>query len=94
MYIVGTPWKIVALSRSMISSALSGSKRGSWVIIAPTATQAFIVQVWPKEWNSGSAPSATSSSVTSPSRPASSAFFLRFECVSSAPLGLPVVPEV
>ena len=94
LYIVGTPWKIVTLSRSMISSALSGSKRGIWVIMAPTAKQAFMLQVWPKEWNSGSAPSAMSSSVVLASPTATSAFFFMFEWVSSAPLGLPVVPDV
>src|SRR5919112_2195347 len=67
LYIVGTPWKIVTLSRSMISSALSGSKRGNIVTAAPTLTALFIVQVWPKEWNSGSAPRSTSCSPISPS---------------------------
>jgi hypothetical protein len=33
--IVGTPWKSVTLSRSMISSALSGSKRGIMLRQAP-----------------------------------------------------------
>ena len=61
LYIVGTPMKTVTSSRSMISSALAGSKRGISVTVAPLAIAAFIVQVWPKEWNSGSAPSSTSS---------------------------------
>ena len=38
-----------APSRSRISSALAGSKRGSSVIAAPLQIAAFIVQVWPKE---------------------------------------------
>src|SRR3954464_979895 len=95
LYIVGTPWKRVALSRSMISSALSGSKRGSIVTVAPTLTALFIVQVWPNEWKSGSAPSSTSSLLISPSfcdTPAELRY--RFAWVSSAPFGCPVVPEV
>ena len=95
-YIVGTPWKTVTLSRSMISSALAGSKRGIIDRHAPTATAAFRPQVWPKVWNSGSAPSSTSSSVTCAERAAAdtSQFLRRFACVSSAPLGEPVVPDV
>ena len=67
LYIVGTPWKIVTRSRSMISSAFSGSKRGSIVTVLPLATLEFIVQVCPKEWKSGRAPSRTSSSESSAS---------------------------
>ena len=79
----------------MISSALPGSKRGISVSIAPKATATFIAQVCPKAWNSGSAPRITSSSVTCTSViPVTSALRRRFSCVSSAPLGVPVVPEV
>ena len=67
LYIVGTPWNTVTPSRSMISSAFSGSKRGIIVTVAPTETALFIVQVWPKEWKSGSAPSSTSSCENLPS---------------------------
>src|SRR5919106_800572 len=67
LYMVGTPWKIVTWSRSMISSAVSGSKRGSIVTRAPVRTAQFIVQVWPKEWNSGSAPRRVSPGPKSPS---------------------------
>ena len=35
LYIVGTPANSVTLSRSMISSALAGSKRGMNVSVAP-----------------------------------------------------------
>ena len=79
----------------MISSAFSGSKRGSMVTVAPTVTALFMQQVCPKEWNSGRAPRRTSSSLSSPSFSETPAEFLyRFVCVSSAPFGLPVVPEV
>ncbi len=79
----------------MISRALSGSKRGIIEIIARLQMPAFSVHVWPNEWNSGSAPSSLSSSVISPSVDAATVQFLcRLACVSSAPLGLPVVPDV
>ena len=55
-YIVGTPSKTVTLSRSMISSAFAGSKRGISVRQAPAATAALSPQVCPKEWNSGRRP--------------------------------------
>ena len=94
-YIVGTPWKTVTLSRSMISSAFAGSKRGIIDRHAPTETAPLSPHVCPKEWNSGSAPSRTSSSVASASvRAEISQFLRRLACVSSAPLGAPVVPEV
>ena len=95
LYIVGTPRKTLTRSRSIIASALAGSKRGSSVRQAPAIRPAFIAAVWPKLWNSGSAPRITSSSVSRIS--VSSfvfAFTYRFACVSSAPFGLPVVPDV
>ncbi len=48
-YIVGTPSNTVTLSRSMISSALAGSKRGISVRQAPVATAALSPHVCPKE---------------------------------------------
>ena len=85
---------MVTLSRSMISSAFSGSKRGSIVTIAPAPTAQFIVQVWPNEWNSGSAPSSTSFSSISAKPAVVRQLRSRLACVSSAPLGRPVVPLV
>ena len=94
-YIVGTPSKIVTWSRWMISSALPASKRGIMVRQAPTFIAALSPQVWPKEWNSGRAPSRTSRSVPSNSvRTDTSQFLYRLSCVSSAPFGVPVVPDV
>ena len=78
----------------MISSALAGSKRGISVSMAPAPTQLFIAQVWPKEWNSGSAPSTTSSSERSKRPRETSELRRRLSWVSSAPLGVPVVPDV
>jgi hypothetical protein len=48
-YMVGTPAKSVTSSRSTISSAFSGVKRGSRVKVPPTAMDAFWMQVCPKE---------------------------------------------
>ena len=79
----------------MTSSARAGSKRGISVSAAPTETAALSPQVCPKEWNSGSAPSSTSSSVATASCFAAiSQFVRRLSCVSSAPFGVPVVPDV
>ena len=48
-YIVGTPSSTVTASRSMISSAFAGSKRGISVRHAPCAIAALSPQVCPKE---------------------------------------------
>ena len=54
-----------------------------------------MLTVWPKEWKRGSEPRTTSPSRTSVIvSPEISALRLRLRWVSSAPLGLPVVPEV
>ncbi len=55
----------------------------------------FSPQVWPKEWNSGSPPKMTSPGETLKRVSIEVATLVpRFACVSSAPLGEPVVPEV
>ena len=94
-YIVGTPIRTDTPSRLMISSARTGSNLGSRVRHAPEATAQPIATVWPKEWNSGSAPSTTSrgprfSSVVL----VTSTLASRLAWVSSAPFGCPVVPDV
>ena len=79
----------------MISSALFGSKRGISDRQAPTRTELLSPHVWPNVWNSGSAPSSTSSSDASASLVAEmSQFVWRLSWLSSAPLGVPVVPDV
>ena len=94
VYIVGTPSNTVTRSRSMISSARPASKRGSSVSVPPTAIVAFSAQVCPKAWNSGSAPSVTVSASRSNSSTAVATLRIRFACVSCAPFGEPVVPDV
>jgi hypothetical protein len=94
-YMVGTPAKSVTRSRFTIAAASSGVKRGSSVKQPPTASVAFWMQVWPKEWKSGSVASATSSRPTGASFGTTIAQLIsRLAWVSSAPLGFPVVPEV
>jgi hypothetical protein len=57
---------------------------------------AFWMQVWPKEWKRGRVARATSPSggVGMSFGTTTAQFSKRFEWLSSAPLGLPVVPEV
>ena len=94
-YIVGTPWKIVTASRPSTSMALAGSKRGIRVSVEPRSTEVLRPQVRPKTWKSGRQPMITSSSVICMiSLADTSALRCRLTCVSSAPLGLPVVPLV
>ena len=71
-----------------------GSNRGSSVSVAPLAIAVLSPQVSPKTWNSGRPPKITSSGVTENSSCETSTFFVRPSCVSSAPFGVPVVPEV
>jgi hypothetical protein len=92
--IVGTPWKSVTRSRSMIASARPASKREISVRHPPAVIVALSAQVWPKEWNRGSAPSVTSVSPSAWSEITARALRVRFSCVSSAPFGRPVVPDV
>jgi len=78
-----------------MSRAVAPSNRGSSTSVAPTRKAAFIAQVWPKEWNSGKQPSTTSSRQSSMMSVADSdAFSTMLSWVSTAPLGLPVVPLV
>ena len=91
---VGTPSNTVTASRSRIASALAASKRGSNVSVPPAASVALSAQVWPKAWKKGNAPSVTAVSSMPKSAPLTSWLRIRFACVSCAPFGVPVVPEV
>ena len=93
-YMVGTPAKKVTCSACISSSTVAASNRGSSTIVAPAANPAFICTIWPKEWNSGSTSRCTSCGCGPNSRFASSALCTMLLCVSSAPLGCPVVPLV
>jgi hypothetical protein len=79
----------------MISSAFPASNLGSSVRLPPLAIVAFRPQVRPKTWKSGRQPMTTSPGLAcSMVAAVSSALRVRFAYVSSAPFGLPVVPEV
>ncbi len=94
-YMVGTPSNTVTLSRSITRSACAALNREISVRQAPDSTAAFSPQVWPKQWNSGRHPITTSSGPSPSSVVAvTEALRRRLACVSSAPLGVPVVPEV
>ena len=96
-YIVGTPEKAVTFSLIIVSMTALGSKRGRSTIVEPLNRNAFIWTVWANEWNSGRA-----TSDTTPSRGSNGSAISReiialvsiLLWVSSAPLGLPVVPDV
>ena len=94
MYIVGTPAKIVTLCACIALNTASGSKRGSSTIDAPAIRAAFICTVWPKLWKSGSTIRCTSSAAWRMIAWLAMMFIATLEWVSSAPFGLPVVPEV
>ena len=94
MSIVGTPPNVVALSRSMTSSTLPASKRGTSVMSPRASIVTFMIEFIPKTWNSGSVATVTSEeSASTRSRPTSAAAVM-LACVSTAPFGAPVVPEV
>ncbi len=94
-YIVGTPTNTVTPVPSMTSMTVAGSNRGTSEMVAPTRNPPFMTTVCPKEWNSGRAPKMTSSPRMSiESYTETVAFHRTLSCVSTAPLGLPVVPDV
>jgi hypothetical protein len=92
--IVGTPANTVAPSRSISSSSLSGAKRGSRVNSAPLTSAAFMTLFMPNTWKSGNVATVTSSGPMSTSSRAVEAPAARVACVSVAPFGVPVVPDV
>ena len=94
-YIVGTPSRIVTSSRAMISSALRGSNRGISVRQAPCATRG----VEPARLPEGVEQRQRAEDhvlVVDPDQRARGRrqFSRRLSCVSSAPFGVPVVPDV
>jgi hypothetical protein len=85
-YMEGTPTRTV--------TPASHSKRGDSTSRAPAAAAAFSVHVWPNACASGRAPSTASSGPKPNSSAVVRALCIRFACVSSAPFGRPVVPDV
>ena len=65
------------LAASISASAGPASKRGSSTTVPPKAKPAFMITVWPKEWNSGSTHSSVSGLSASAPKSASLASALR-----------------
>ena len=85
----------VARSASTASSVFSASKVAEGRIIAAPVTAAAIVPMTqPKQWYSGTGMQMRSCSVAFRRCAMKRPLLIRFECVSSTPLGEPVVPDV
>ena len=91
---VGTPPITVTRSASMASSTAPGTKRGRIDRQPPRRTNTLTTDDSPNTWKNGSTASTTSSLFTPNSSPATVQFMYSWKWVSSAPLGLPVVPLV
>ena len=95
LYIVGTPANTVTLSRSMISSALAGSKRGMNVSVAPRQRAGVHAAGLAEGVEQRQRAEHDVVVVDAEQRRATPARCLSMlSCVSSAPLGWPVVPDV
>lgn len=92
---VGTPWKVLTCSRTMISMARAASKRGIRTSVAPARQVELRETVCPKAWKSGRAPRTVSSGRMSlASKALTVAFITMLKWLSTAPFGTPVVPLV
>ncbi len=97
---VGTPTQQVMRSSAIVCRTAAGSNRGMRTRVWPPATPAFICAVCPVEWNTGSVirfrvvPASAPSSRGAIMSRDTMALVTMLKCVSSAPLGCPVVPEV
>ena len=86
----------VCVTRSRCISAMNGSalNAGTMTVVPPTCSIVAMIAIRPVTWLAG-----TASADTSPSRSFMQAWkcsteCTMFRCVSIAPFGLPVVPEV
>ena len=94
MNMVGTPWQMVIPSRSIIWRASSGSKPMVGTMVAALTAARVMPRMEPKAWEKGTGTRMRSSLVMRSTRSTSMALEVMFRCVSMAPLGFPVVPEV
>ena len=92
--IAGTPNIIVTRCFSMSSSTMPGSNICSTTTAAPLVSAGIGVTLSPPMWKSGATTSVTSSISPSNARDALMLFQRTLPCVSMAPLGRPVVPDV
>jgi hypothetical protein len=94
-YIVGTPSKMVTLSRPDDLQRLARLEAGIIVRQAPIFTLALSPQVWPKEWKERQCSQQHVLGLAVEQRPHRDlAVAVEVAWVSSAPFGVPVVPEV
>ncbi|GAP54855.1 hypothetical protein AHiyo6_14200 [Arthrobacter sp. Hiyo6] len=94
-YIVGTPMNTLTRCCTNNSRAAAPVNRGSITMVAPARRPVFNTTVCPKVWNNGSPPKSTSPRWKSKVLVRRTLVCsTRAKCVPSAPLGLPVVPEV
>ncbi len=91
---VGTPKNSDARSAAAASSTASTSKRSSRTADAPAASVPCRPTPRPCMWNNGNASTRRSSGVHRHARRNASTLDVRFACVSTAPFGRPVVPDV
>ena len=93
-YVAGTPIIVVTCFSAISARARAGSNVGSSTTVAPFHQASSGCTFQPPTWNWGS----TCSTVSSAPRPAtrSNERFVQkqFACVSRAPFGFPVVPDV
>lgn len=80
--------------RSMTFRAVTGSNRGTIVMLAPARTAVFRPQVCPNEWWSGRQPITTSSGPSASSGAMAAQLAAMSSWVSFAPFGVSVVPGV
>ncbi len=90
----GTPRNTVAPCSPMARATWAGSKRGRGTKEKPCSRGVSMPTVAAKAWNMGSTTRRRSSSESSRAAVTLSVLETRLACVSMAPLGRPVVPEV
>ena len=92
--VAGTPIIVVTRFSSIKRSARAGSNSRSRTTVAPFHQPSSACTFQPPTWNCGSTCSTTSSWLTPVVRSKERFVQKQFACVSSAPFGLPVVPDV
>ena len=93
-YIAGTPIIVVTRFSSISLRQRAASNARSSTTVAPFAQARSAWTFQPPTWNCGSTWSTTSSPFTPATRSKPRFVQKQFAWVSSAPFGLPVVPEV
>ncbi len=93
-YVAGTPIIVVTRFSAISCSARAGSKAGSSTTVAPFHHASSGCTFQPPTWNCGSTCSTVSSALSPATRSKERFVQKQFACVSSAPFGFPVVPEV